>query len=137
MGRIAGVGAAIGFGLVAGLLWIAWKDWDWGHSLLAPMCHQKAERCLAIGGTGMAVCARCLGIYLGLSLGCAAYWRRRFRVARVWWILGVAVGLNLGDFLLEWAGVYGNALWLRLVLGAILGVAIPVFVFSRLDDGES
>ena len=128
------MGALFGVTLIAALALIAWKNWDWGHTLFAPMCHQKSERCLAIGGTAMAVCARCVGIYAGLAFGCGVYWARGFRVRRAGSVLGGALVLNAGDFLLEWSGGYESFLWIRLGLGLILGVAIPVFVFSRLRD---
>lgn len=35
------------------------------RALFAPVCHQKAERCIHVAGTPLPVCARCLGIYLG------------------------------------------------------------------------
>ena len=137
LGRLAGIGALIGFGLIAGLYLVSWMDWGWGHSIFASMCHQKAERCFAVGGTVLAVCARCLGIYAGLTFGCAVCWIGRVRVAGPWYLLGVAVGLNAGDFFLELSGLYGNAVWLRLGLGVVLGTAIPLFAFSRLGYGKS
>ncbi len=131
---IAAIGAVLFTLLIAAMFLIAWGDWEWGHSFFAPMCHQKSERCLVIGGTAMAVCGRCLGIYAGLALGCAGFWARSFRVGRGWLILTVAAWLNILDIGLELGGIYENAIAMRLVAGFLLGAAIPVFVFSRMGS---
>ena len=36
----------------------------WGY-----VCHGKADRCLAVGGGPMPLCARCFGFYVGLLIG--------------------------------------------------------------------
>ena len=38
----------------------------------ALVCHQQAERSFVLFGGSVAVCARCLGIYLGAAVGIAA-----------------------------------------------------------------
>jgi hypothetical protein len=67
------------------------------RSLVAPvyagLCHQLPDRCYQVGGEAMPVCARCLGVWLGLFLGAALVGLPR-RPA-------VAVGL-LGWLVVSW-----------------------------------
>ena len=124
------------FGLGCLLLAVAldaYFNWGWLESVLAPICHQREERCFALGSESMAICARCLGIYLGLVVACLAYGVRPFRSVASWWILGIGIGLNGADFLAEQLGAYVNLRWLRLVFGFVLGVAIVVLMFSRVQ----
>lgn len=39
------------------------------YELFAPVCHQIAERSFHLSGHPLAVCHRCLGFYLGFTLG--------------------------------------------------------------------
>ncbi len=42
---------------------------SWLRLLYRPGCHQMSERCLDFGFGPMAVCARCMGLYIGGCLG--------------------------------------------------------------------
>jgi len=85
----------------------------------ALVCHQRAERSFVLLGGSVAVCARCLGIYLGAGLGLL------LRVSRqvAWRWLNVAVALNSLDGFTEIAGIHGNWIGTRFVLGIALGMA--------------
>ena len=50
----------------------------------SPVCHQMSARSPFLGGVQIAVCDRCIGIYLGLVLGVATIGG----VRRVWRSLG-------------------------------------------------
>ena len=71
--------------LVACLCWLALviappvaaaAGWPYGellHLLLHPVCHQIPERSFYLHGVPFAACARCTGLYLGFTLGVAAW----------------------------------------------------------------
>ena len=64
--------------------------------------------------------------------GCLARSFRPISISYTGAILGAALALNGADSVMEWRGVYGNLLWLRLALGGALGGSIVAFVFSRI-----
>jgi uncharacterized membrane protein len=92
----------------------------------ALVCHQQAERSFLFFGGSVAVCARCLGIYLGAAAGLF------LRVPRTvaWRWLTAAVAFNLVDWAAEFAGLHGNWIFARFVLGIALGVAGAVLVVA-------
>jgi len=97
-----------------------------GFSLV---CHQNPDRSFFLFGGTVAVCARCLGIYLGAAAGI---------LLRVWrklaaQLLFAAVTLNLLDWLTELDGLHGNWMFSRLALGFVLGVAGAMMVAASLD----
>jgi uncharacterized membrane protein len=99
----------------------------------ALVCHQRPERSLWIFGGSVAICSRCLGIYLGATLGLL------FRTARTiaLRLLLFAAALNLLDAATELAGLHGNWLAVRFVLGLILGAAAGQVVRSAMANGSS
>ena len=58
-----------------------WPYADLLHWLLHPVCHQIPERSFHLLGEPLAACARCTGLYLGFTLGVAA-WPHLPRLAR-------------------------------------------------------
>ena len=78
--------------LLACLVWLAlvfapallgaagWPQADVLRWLFHPVCHQIPERSFHVLGEPLAVCARCTGLYLGFTLGVAA-WPHLPRVA--------------------------------------------------------
>ncbi len=85
----------------------------------ALVCHQQAERSFLLLGGSVAVCARCLGIYLGAAVGLLVSIPRRM----AWRFLQVAAALNLIDWLAELSGLHGNWMLVRFALGVALGIA--------------
>lgn len=85
----------------------------------ALVCHQRPDRSFVMFGGRVAVCARCLGIYLGAAVGLL------LRVPRqiAWRCLIAAVAINLGDWLAEIVGLHGNWMVARLMMGIALGAA--------------
>ena len=90
------------------------------------VCHQQPERCFWIFGAPVAVCARCLGIYLGAAIGLLLRTSRRIALQ----LLVAAAALNLLDGITEFAGLHGNWMTARFVLGVALGAAGGVLVYS-------
>jgi uncharacterized membrane protein len=94
----------------------------------AIVCHQRPERSFWMFGAEVAVCARCLGIYLGAAIGLLFRTSRRIALR----LLIAAAALNLLDAMTELAGLHGNWLAMRFVLGLLLGAAAAVLVSSTV-----
>jgi uncharacterized membrane protein len=100
------------------------------------VCHQDPARSFWIGGAPVAVCVRCLGIYLGAAPGSASVpgsprfqsgvaWASRPRLLAA---LTITASLNALDVATEYAGLHGNLAALRFALGLALGAAIGALV---------
>jgi uncharacterized membrane protein len=98
-----------------------------GFSLV---CHQRGERSFYLLGGIAAVCARCLGIYLGASVGLLVRVSRQ--VARR--ALIAAAAFNVVDGVWEFAGMHGNWAGTRFALGIALGMAGATLVMSPEPD---
>lgn len=94
----------------------------------SPVCHQDPARSFWILGTPIAVCARCLGIYLGAALGAWIPAPRRMLLSG----LALFAALNLVDVLTEAAAWHGNWKLTRLILGALLGLAAGSLVANSM-----
>jgi uncharacterized membrane protein len=92
----------------------------------ALVCHQQPERSFVMFGASVAVCARCLGIYLGAAVGLLLRVSRS--VARRW--LVVAVTINVVVWLAELADAHGNSMFVRFAMGIALGMAGAMIVAS-------
>jgi uncharacterized membrane protein len=101
-----------------------------GFSLV---CHQHADRSFAIFGGTVAICSRCLGIYLGAAAGLL------LRVPRqlAWRILLTAFAANLIDWTAELAGLHGNWMFTRFALGAALGLAAAMLAANSQPESPS
>jgi len=95
----------------------------------ALVCHQHAERSFAFFGGSVAVCARCLGIYLGVAAGLLL---RVPRVIAVRW-LTAAAAVNLLDWAAESAILHGNWMLERFALGLTLGATAATLVIASID----
>jgi uncharacterized membrane protein len=92
------------------------------------ICHQRPERSFYLFGAPIAVCARCLGIYLGAAVGLLFRAPRRIAIQ----LLIAAAALNLIDGLAELAGLHGNWITVRFVLGLALGAAGALLISSSV-----
>jgi uncharacterized membrane protein len=99
----------------------------------ALVCHQQPERSFALFGGSVAVCARCLGIYLAAAAGLLV---RVPRVIAVRW-LTAAVAVNLFDWAAELAGLHGNWMFVRFALGIALGVAGAMIVAASFQINKT
>ena len=98
----------------------------------ALVCHQRPERSLCIFGAIVAVCSRCLGIYLGAALGLLFRTTRSVAVR----LLTAAAAINALDAATELTGLHGNWLGVRFALGLALGASAAVLISSSLQDGQ-
>ena len=94
------------------------------------ICHQRPERSFWIFGAEVAVCARCLGIYLGAAIGLLFRTSRRIALR----LLIAAAALNVLDALTELAGLHSNWLVIRYGFGLLLGAAATLFVSSATEE---
>ncbi|MGH9510233.1 MAG: DUF2085 domain-containing protein [Terriglobales bacterium] len=92
------------------------------------VCHQDPARSFWIAGAPVAVCTRCLGIYLGAVAGLLAS-VSRLTVVR---FLTAAAVVNLLDYYTESAGLHGNWPLLRFALGGILGAGLGALVAASM-----
>jgi uncharacterized membrane protein len=98
----------------------------------AIVCHQRPERSFWIFGGSVAVCSRCLGIYLGAAVGLLFRTSRRIALH----LLIAAAALNLFDAMTELAGLHGNWLAIRFVFGLLLGAAATLLISSSVSRAE-
>ena len=76
------------------------------HHFAAAICHQRADRSFAFGGHPLAVCARCLALYLSGAAGAAVAWAgapAAPRQART--LLLLAAGPTFATIPIEWLGL--------------------------------
>jgi uncharacterized membrane protein len=94
----------------------------------SPICHQDPARSFWILGAPVAVCARCLGIYIGAAAGPWIPAPRQVLLSG----LALFAALNLGDVLTEAAAWHGNWKLTRFLLGALLGMAAGSLVANSM-----
>lgn len=99
----------------------------------ALICHQRPERSFWLFGGSVAVCSRCLGIYLGAAFGLLFRASRKVALR----LLIAAAALNLLDAASELAGLHGNWLGVRFALGLALGVTGAMMISSSLERTPS
>ena len=118
---------------------------EYGHSFISfaiyrvfsNLCHQMPERSFHIFEHQFAVCARCTGIYAGLTLGFLVYplfrsLRNAESPARIWLLLApVPTGI---DFMLGFLNIWNNTHYSRLLTGAVLGIGCAFFIVPGLVD---
>jgi uncharacterized membrane protein len=92
--------------------------------VFALVCHQHADRSFLLFGGTFAVCARCLGIYLGAAAGLLL----RVPRAIAWRVVVAALAITGIDWFAELAGVHGNWMFARFVLGMALGTAAAMMI---------
>ncbi len=96
------------------------------------ICHQMPSRSFHIGGTQVALCHRCVGIYAAIPVAIAA-----FAVLRRWDGVFAArplltVGASLVPMGIDWTlnatGIWTNTPFSRLATGGLFGVAAGYFL---------
>lgn len=97
----------------------------------SPVCHQDPARSFWLFGGPVAVCARCLGIYLGAAVGAWIPAPRRVLLSG----LVLFAALNLADVLTEVAALHGDWLGVRFTLGLVLGAAASGLVAEAWTSG--
>ena len=100
--------------------------------LFGLVCHQNPERAFWLFGGSVAVCARCLGIYLGAAVGLLFRMSRTLALRLM--IVGIAI--NVADLITELAGLHGNWLEIRFIFGFLLGGAAALLISSSIRAGD-
>jgi uncharacterized membrane protein len=104
----------------------------WLRLLYKPGCHQIAERCLDLGFGLLAVCARCMGLYVGGCLG--LLWttlrNRSSRPQPVW--LAVVAAPTVLDFAAGQIGLPSLSNWPRFALAVPLGLLAGLYLGDAL-----
>ena len=95
----------------------------------ALVCHQRPERSFILFGGSVAVCARCLGIYIGAAVGLLIVVARQV----AWRLLLAAVSINAIDWLAELSGLHGNWIAARFLLGLTVGATAAMLVIASID----
>ena len=96
------------------------------YRLYGILCHQIPERSFWILGNPVAVCARCLGIYVGLFLGAIGFslFRKLRYGSPISPLLVIAALMPLGiDWSLTYFGFWENTDLSRFATGSILGIS--------------
>lgn len=115
--------------------WLASQDSvlaPWLRLVYRPGCHQIPERCLDLGFGPMAVCARCMGLYVGGCLG--LMWttlRNRSARPRPVWLAVVAAPTVL-DFVAGQIGLPSLGNWARFALAVPLGLLAGLYLGDAL-----
>lgn len=107
------------------------------YALFSPVCHQLPSRSFVCFGYPLAVCARCLGIYVGFLIGVAlfpvinGFSDIALPKTKLFIILTLPIGIDtLGNFLRLWASIS----WLRFVLGFLWGIILPYYFIVGIVD---
>jgi uncharacterized membrane protein len=107
------------------------------YAVFAPVCHQIPGRCFVLDGHPLAVCGRCLGIYVGFAAGLALYpvlrgfakpalpSPRTFVLS----ILPLAVDGAAGVL-----GLWNSPIGLRFATGFAWGTVLPFYFMAGLVD---
>lgn len=103
----------------------------------SPVCHQIPSRSFSFGGSPLAVCARCLGIYSGFLAGMVLYpLIRGFSTIRlpnskIFLALSAPIVVDTAaNFFRLWA----TANVLRLCIGFLWGIILPFYFVTGLAD---
>ncbi len=98
------------------------------YGLLKPVCHQWPTRCLWIFGSNTALCARCLGIFIGLLITGLYFGIKG--ADRVYWKTAILLNLPaLIDGYTQLRGWRVSNNYLRLGTGLMAGVGAGLVLF--------
>ena len=110
---------------------------DFLYSVFSSVCHQISERSFFVFGFPLAVCTRCLGIYMGCLLGMSLYpiihgfSSPQVPKVRIFILFTSPIALDtLGNFFSLW----NTTPWLRFTIGFIWGVILPFYFVSGLSE---
>jgi uncharacterized membrane protein len=133
-------GACVWLGAVFFAPWLRSRASPWAglvYALFSPVCHQVSSRSFFILGYPLAVCARCLGIYVGFLGGVVCYPALRGfrRLAlprpRTFIVLSLPIVIDaLGNFFRLWHTP--NAA--RSLTGVLWGAVLPFYFITGISD---
>ncbi len=110
---------------------------DFLYSIFSPVCHQISERCFFLFGFPLAVCTRCLGIYIGCLLGMIlfpiihGFSSPKIPKIRIFILFTVPIAL---DTFSNFFSIWNTTPWLRFTIGFIWGVILPFYLVSGLSE---
>jgi uncharacterized membrane protein len=105
--------------------------WTLVQTAFRLVCHQMPERCLAIAGMPMPVCARCAGIYVGAFVALLVHVPDRRR-----WLL-VALSIAILDWASEAVGIRPAWVEMRLATGLLLGLAAAPVLGTAVREARA
>lgn len=107
----------------------------WQFNVFHLLCHQDPARSFTISGVQMAVCTRCLGIYVMFMMGSLmipvfAFLKPYLNISEKRWLI-VAILLNLTDVLGNYFELWTNTLISRFLLGSFLGLMLALILTNE------
>jgi len=99
-------------------------------------CHQKASRTIFINGNEMPYCARCTGIFVGLTIGTALSLYIMLSL-NLWWILGGLIPMGI-DGVFQLLGFWESSNPVRLLTGGLAGFVAGAalgYIFFAIEEG--
>lgn len=122
--------------------WLAGRGEDGAsrvlYALFSPVCHQIPGRCFPFHGHPLAVCGRCLGIYVGFAAGLLAYPLLRGFSAKPALPSARAFGLTFLPLAVDGAagvlGLWKSPIGLRFATGLAWGAILPYYVLAGAVD---
>jgi uncharacterized membrane protein len=102
------------------------------RAFFSKLCHQGRARSFLIGASPVAVCVRCLGIYLGVAAGAVFGRWLNWQSSVALRCFFAASLLNGADVLAETVHLHGNLPLERFFVGALLGAVTGVLLTERL-----
>lgn len=108
------------------------------YLFFSPVCHQIQERSFSLWGYPCAVCARCMGIYLGFLTGAVLFMilpgRDSRRETPEGWILYFSALPAVLDLILNFSGAYSSPVLLRSATGFLPGSLLPLYLIPGICE---
>jgi uncharacterized membrane protein len=107
------------------------------YAVFAPLCHQIPDRCFHLNGLPLAVCGRCLGIYMGFAAGLLIYplvrgfSRLSLPPIRLFLALTLPMAADAGGGIL---GLWLTPIGLRFATGFVWGIILPFYFVTGVAD---
>ena len=101
------------------------------YELFSRTCHQIDSRSFHIAGFKLAVCSRCISVYLSFFIGCIVYpvfnKLDNKNLPSLWYLM-IALFLLVLDVGLDLLDIMGNTFFTRAVTGGLIGVVLPFYI---------
>lgn len=107
-------------------------------ALYSPICHQQPERSYRFQEKQVAVCSRCLGVYIGFLISALFYpvikkkWKEI--ISKHYYIIIYLALPMIVDVLAGWIKIWESPLFLKTASGFIWSAILPFFWFKGLDE---
>jgi uncharacterized membrane protein len=129
-------GLYVGLPVVApGLDWLGLSGMaEMIYSVYGYLCHQLPQRSFFVVGNQVAICQRDVSIYGSIFIAGLAYavTGRRWRPLP-WWGLALMILPTLTDGSIQLFGSYESTWYVRVLTGALVGVATVWFLYPRFE----